>query len=170
MCGLKIETSNLLFGNCVSWERCHFEGVYNQERKLNLMMSISADPNYNMEWHKLWPQEEGGTTLFRMYTFIESNIDQLAIDWAGCSFYFTIDNLNIHHNHVLLHMIASQGHRYLFRTLYGSVEGPMEYVFNTIHTLLLKYLGPINNLDLLGNRIDTVVAQLTKFKNYFLHV
>ena len=79
------------------------------------MMAISAD-NYGMEWHELWPQEEGGTNLFRMYTFIERIIDQLAIDWPGRSFCFTMDNLNIRHNPVLLQMIASRGHRYLFRT------------------------------------------------------
>ena len=35
-------------------------GAYNRERKLNLMMAISADPVYDMEWHVHWPQEEGG--------------------------------------------------------------------------------------------------------------
>ena len=69
-CGLKIETSNPSLGKCVSWEHCHFEGPLNQERKLNLMMAISANCNYNMEWHKLWPQEEGGTNLSRMYMLI----------------------------------------------------------------------------------------------------
>ncbi len=59
-CGLKIENSNPLFGKSVSWEHCHFEGAYDQERKLNLMMAISADPNYDMEWHKLWPQDDVG--------------------------------------------------------------------------------------------------------------
>jgi hypothetical protein len=138
------------------------------------MMAISADRNYDMEWHEPWPQEEGGTNLFRMYTFIERIIDQLAIDWPGCSFCFTMDNLNIHHNPVLLQMIASRGHRYLFRTPYWSVDGmdhgPVEYVFNMIHTLLLQYFCTIDDLPVLGNRIDTVIAQMTNFKNYFLHV
>jgi hypothetical protein len=114
-----------------------------------------------MEWHKLWPQEEGGTNLFRMYTFIESIIDQLVINWPGHTFCFTMDNLNIHHSHILLHMIASWGHRYLLRAPYwsvDSVDGSMEYVFNMIHTLLLQYFGTINDLDILGNRIDMVIA------------
>ena len=169
-CGLKIETSNPGFGKCVSWERCHFEGAYNRERKLNLMMAISANPVYDMEWHEHWPQEEGGTNLFRMYTFIERIIDQLAIDRPGCSFCFTMDNLNIHHNPVLLEMIANRGHRYLFRAPYWSVDGPMEYVFNTIHTLLLQHFCTIDDLIVLANRIDTVIAQMTNFRNYFLHV
>jgi hypothetical protein len=105
-----------------------------------------------------------------MYTFIESIIDQLAIDWPGRTFCFTMDNLNIHHSPVLLHMIASWGHRYLFWVPYWSVDGPIEYVFNTIHTLQLQYFGTINNLDILCNRVDTMIAQLTNFKNDFLHV
>jgi hypothetical protein len=80
-----------------------------------------------------------------MYTFIESIIDQLAINLPGRSFCFTIDNLNIHPSPVLLHMIASWDHRYLFRISYWSVDGPTEYVFNTTHTLLLQYFGTIND-------------------------
>jgi transposase len=34
---------------------------------------------------------------------------------------------------------AGAGHRYLFRAPYWSVDGPIEYVFNTIHTHLLSY-------------------------------
>ncbi len=108
--------------------------------------------------------------LFRMYTFIESIIDQLAINWLGRSFFFTMDNLTIHHSPVLLHKIASQDHMYLFRVLYWSVDGPMEYVLNMIHTLMLQYFGTIDHLDILGYCVDTVIAQLTNFKNYFLHV
>jgi hypothetical protein len=50
-CGLKIKTSNPSFGKCVSWELCHFEGAYNRERKLNLMMAISADRNYDISYN-----------------------------------------------------------------------------------------------------------------------
>jgi hypothetical protein len=59
-CSLKIEASNPNFGKCVSWERCHFNEVYNHEWKLNLIMTIGANVNYDMEWHSHWPQEEGG--------------------------------------------------------------------------------------------------------------
>jgi len=169
-CGLKIEASNPSFGKCVSWERCHFDGAYNRERKLNLMMAISADKNYDMEWHSHWPQEEGGTNLFRMYRFIESIIDRLAIDWPGRSFCFTMDNLNVHHSPVLLTLISNHGHRYLFRAPFWSVDRPMEYIFNSIHTLLLRHFCTIDDLAVLGNCIDTVIAQMTGFNNYFQHV
>jgi hypothetical protein len=57
-----------------------------------------------------------------------------------------MDNLNIHHSSVLLNLIASWGHRYLFRAPYWSVDGLMEYMFNTIHTLLLQHFCTIDNL------------------------
>jgi hypothetical protein len=81
-----------------------------------------------------------------------------------------MDNLNIHHNPVLLQMIASWRHMYFFIAPYWSVDGPMGYVFNTSHTLLLQYFRNINLLLVFGNRIDMVIAQITNFKNYFLHV
>jgi hypothetical protein len=34
-------------------------------------MAIAADPAINMEWHDIWKQEEGGTTVFRYYVFLE---------------------------------------------------------------------------------------------------
>jgi hypothetical protein len=77
--GLKIEASNPKFGKCISWEGCHFDGAYNQEMKLNLMMAISADVNYDMELHSHWLQEEEGANLFRMFTFIERIIEQFKL-------------------------------------------------------------------------------------------
>ena len=108
--GMKIEASNPRFGKAVSWQRCHLDGSYNRDRKLNLMMAVSADPAYDMEWHDYWPQEEGGTNLFRVYMFFERIIDQLDIDHPGRSFCFTMDNLNIHHNQMLLDLFTSRGH------------------------------------------------------------
>ena len=168
--GMKIEASNPRFGKAVSWQRCHLDGSYNRDRKLNLMMAVSADPAYDMEWHDYWPQEEGGTNLFRVYMFFERIIDQLDIDHPGRSFCFTMDNLNIHHNQMLLDLFTSRGHRYLFRAPYWSVDGPMEYIFNTIHVFLLMHFRNIEDLDELGNRLDVIIAQLTGFLAYFLHV
>ncbi len=137
--GMKIEASNHKFGKAVSFHRCHIDGAYNRDRKLNLIMAVSADPIYDMEWHEHWEQEEGGTNLYRMYTFFERIMEQLAVDRPGRSFCFTMDNLNVHHHPMLLNLITSRGHQYLFRAPYWSVDGPIEYVFNTIHTHLLMH-------------------------------
>ena len=66
--GFKIESTNPKYGKTVSWLRCYLEGQFNRDKKLNLMMAISADPAYNMEWHDMWPQEEGGL-IYIGFTF-----------------------------------------------------------------------------------------------------
>ena len=168
--GMKIEASNPHFGKTVSFHRCHIDGAYNRERKLNLILAVSADPVYDMEWHEHWEQEEGGTTLYRMYTFFERIMDQLAVDRPERSFCFTMDNLNVHHHPMLLDLITSRGHRYLFRAPYWSVDGPIEYVFNTIHTHLLMHFRTIEDLNALGTLLDAIIPQLNGFLKYFLNV
>jgi hypothetical protein len=67
--GFKIENTNPRFGKTVLWMHCYLEGEYNWEKKVNCMMAICADPHYDIEWHNIWPQEEGGTELFCLYAF-----------------------------------------------------------------------------------------------------
>jgi len=167
--GMKIEATNPKYAKGVSWERSHFDGSYNRDKKLNLMMAISADPQYNMEWHDCWPQEEGGTNLYRVYTLFDRIMDQLDVNRTGRSFCFAMDNLNIHHSQMLLQLIEDRGHRYLFRAPYWSVDGPMEYV-NTVHVFLLTYFRSVRNLEELENRLDVIIAQLGNFLDYFLYV
>lgn len=168
-CGLKIEATNPRFGKCVSWERCWQEGAYNRDRKLNLLMAISADQAMNMEWHDMWQQSEGGTTFFRYYVFIERIIEWLAQNQQGRSFCFTADNLNVHHDQRILHLIERHGHKYLFRAPYWAIDGPMEYIFNSVHVHLLMNYGEVNDLDELENVTDTIIANLGNFVRYFLH-
>lgn len=170
--GFKIEATNPSWGKSVSWSRCHTDGSYNRERKLNCMMGISADPAINMSWHDVWPQCEGGTTLYRVYVFFERIIDWLDTHHPGRVFCFTMDNLNIHSNPIILHLITSRGHRYLFRAPYWSVDGPMEYVFNTMHVKLLLFFRQIDNLTQLENALNQIIGQLSPngFDSYFRHV
>ena len=167
---MKIEGSNPNFGNTVWWDQFHFDWAYNQDRKLNLMLAISADQAYSMEWHDYWPQEEGGTNLYRVLTFFDRIMDQLEADHPGRSFCFTMDNLNIHHSKILLMRFEERGHRYLFRAPYWSVDGPMEYIFNSVHVFLLMHFRDIEDLDVLANRLDVIITQLGDFMEYFQHV
>ncbi len=54
--------------------------------------------------------EEGGMNLLRFYNFIRRVIISLGDDHPGCSFCFTMDYLNIHHNPAVLQMIHDAGH------------------------------------------------------------
>lgn len=167
--GLKIELTNPKFGKCVSWERCWQEGAYNRDRKINLLMAIAADEQINMEWHDMWQQNEGGTTFYRYYVFIERILQWLTQYRPNSSYCFTADNLNVHHDQRILDLIERHGHKYLFRAPYWAIDGPMEYVFNTLHVHLLMNYGEVQDLDELENVTDTIIAGLNGWKRYFLH-
>ncbi len=168
--GFKIVNTNPSFGKTVLWLRCYLKGEYNREKKLNCMMAISADLHYNMEWPNIWPQEEGGTDLFWVYVFFQRVIAQLAIDHTGQSFCFTMDNLNTHKHPIFLGLITGGGHCYLFCAPYWSVDGPIKYVFNTIHTKLLSFSGEIGDLDVLEMYLNEIIDDMNCFENYFYHV
>ncbi len=168
--GFKIEHTNPNFGKTVSWLQCYLKGEYNHNKKINCLMAISADRNYNMEWHDVWPQEEGGTDVYRIYIFFQRVIAGLANDHPGRSFCFTMDNLNSHKNPMVLNLITGAGHRNLFRAPYWSVDGKIEYVFNTLHTHHLVFFNEIQNLDQLTNRLDEIINDIEGFQKYFFHV
>ena len=134
-------------------------------------MAISANDQYDMVWHDIWKQEEGGTTILRVCTFPERICDQLAIDHPGRRFCFTMDNLNIHHNPIITGLLISRGHDVLFRAPYWSVDGPMEYIFNTIHVYLLMFYNEVHDLDELNDILDHIIdVHLHMFSVYFHNV
>ena len=49
----------------------YLEGEYNRDKKVNCLMSISGDREYNIEWHDVWPQEEKGTDVYCVYVFFQ---------------------------------------------------------------------------------------------------
>ena len=110
--------------------------------------------------------------MYRMYIFIERVCDWLDENRPTRVFCFTLDNLNVHANVFILNLITSRGHRYLFRAPYWSVDGPMEYVFNTFHVKLLLFFREIEDLDELRNALNQIIAQLSPngFDPYFFHV
>jgi hypothetical protein len=81
-----------------------------------------------------------------------------------------MDNLNTHHHPMVLGLITGTGHCYLFCAPYWSVDGPIEYVFNTIHTHLLSYFTEIQTLDELETCLDEIIADKGHFERYFFHV
>ena len=120
-----------------------------------------------MAWHDIWPQEEGGTDVYRVYTFFRRVIDWLTIDHPGRSFCFTMDNFNTHKNPMVLNLITGECHRYLFRAPYWSIDGPIEYVVNTIHTHLLSFFIQIHDLDQLENCLNKIINDMGGFERYF---
>lgn len=65
-------------------------------------------------------------------------------------------------------MILNAGHRIIFRAPYYPVDGPIEYVFNTIQQGLTKALYRVYNLQQLMDEFGTLVAGIDDFSNYFI--
>ncbi len=164
--GIKLEHSNRKQGKTPTIMRCDNDGVYNREQKTNLLLAICGDENYNQSWHEMWEGE--GTTLFRLYSFLERITAQMAIGHPGRSFCFTMDNLNVHHNPMILQLIRDTGHQYVFQAPYWSCDGAIEYVFNTIHSFLLYFWDNLETMDDLGIAIESIIENdLGFFSNYF---
>ena len=71
---------------------------------------------------------------------------------------------------MVLGLITGAGYRYLFRAPYWSVDGPIEYVFNPIHTHLLSYFTEIETLGELETCLDEIIDGMGHFERYFFHV
>jgi len=67
-----------------------------------------------------------------------------------------MDNLISHHNQQMSAIIIAGGHHIVFRAPYYSVDGPIEYVFNTIQGVLRK-------------EIDHAIVFIPSFAPYFIN-
>ena len=87
-------------------------------------------------------------------------------------FTFTMDNLNIHKEQIFLDMIWDAGHRVIFRAPYWSCDGAIEYVFNTIHTMLQMEYSGVSDIADLELKIDDIIFDMTQvgYGRYLGHV
>ena len=133
-------------------------------------MGISGDKRDPFEFHRMF--SEGGTDQWRFFCFMEDFIGWLAVNRQNQSFCFTMDNLNIHKHAMILDLIEDGGHRVVFRAPYWSCDGPIEYVFNTIHVKLqMEDDGPSDG-DTLMQKLDDIIFVMVdaSFYPYVRHV
>lgn len=165
----KLESADRSYGKVAREFRCNVRGSYKKgDPGTNLIMAISGDSNNPVSFHRLY--SEGGTDLFRFYTFMSELIEFLDNNFPGRSFLFTMDNLNLHKHFIILDLIEEAGHRIVFRAPYWSCDGAIEYVFNTIHTFLEMNDDKMENVTALENRLNLIIGSLDMFRRYFLHV
>lgn len=171
-CQFKLESQNHKHGKTIKGARCDSKGVYkNGAKAVSLLMGISGSEDEPFYFHQTF--SEGGTDLYRFYCFMEDFISFLALNRQGQSFCFMMDNLNIHKNPLIISMIEDAGRRVVYRAPYWSCDGAIEYVFNTLHTLLqmdtFNGATDVNELMLrIGDKIH--LMGLSSFTPYFIHV
>ena len=86
-------------------------------------MGISGDERDPFEFHQMF--SEGGTDLWRFFSYMEDFIAWLDVNRAGETFCFTMDNLNIHKHPLILDLIDDAGHMIVFRAPYWPVDGAL---------------------------------------------
>jgi len=167
----KLESQNRIRGKVTKQKRVDARGKYKKGAGgINLLMGVSGDDQDPFEFHQMF--SEGGTDLYRFYRFMEAFIDWLDVNRPGITFCFTMDNLNIHKHPMVLDLIEDSGHRVVFRAPYWSCDGPIEYVFNTIHVKLQMDYDGVDNVQDLRNKLDNIIFHLVDagFRPYFVHV
>ena len=80
-----------------------------------------------------------------------------------------MDNLNTHWNQIVAAMINIHGHQIVFRAPYYPVDGPIEYVFNTVQQSISFVMYQIHDHDDLLVELNVQVGAIPDFVNYFRH-
>ena len=83
---------------------------------------------------------------------------------------FTMDNLNSHTNVGFVVMIHAYGHCVVFRAPYYAVDGPIEYILNSLQTLICAQLHYVVDGNSLVAALHQSIQALVDFVPYFSHV
>ena len=171
-CGIFLETANRKFGKAYSGLRVRDEGPYSKTEKWNLLLAICGEDSVDgvdaRRWADLWLV--GGTTINKMLEFIHSILNDIGPATPENFYVFTMDNLNSHKNIAVIALIHVYGHGVVYRAPYWAVDGSIEFVFNTIQTLVRSRLYEIYSGDDLIQVIYQSIQSIDSFSAYFIHV
>ena len=144
-------------------------GPYSKTEKWNFLMAVCGEEgvlgNPSRRWMKIWT--EGGTTLEKFYEFIEEILMDIGPAGPGNWVCFTMDNLNVHKNPGVLALIHAYGHGVCFRAPYYAIDGPIEYIFNTLQGLIRSRLYEIYDSRSLLAVISQSIQSINDFSCYF---
>lgn len=127
-------------------------------------MAISGDEDGG-RWIDF--EQKSGTTVTDTYKFVQRIINDIGPGTPQRRRLFTIDNLLAHKNPAVINLIFESGHRFYFRAPYYSVDGAIEYVFDTIQRDLEVKLDEIKNASDLRNEVFNIVGAIITFCTYF---
>ena len=143
-------------------------GPYSKTGKVNLLLAISGDPDNPDRWHEIWSY--GGTTISKFVAIIRRIIGDIGPSTTSRRHCFTFNNLLAYLHPQVMVVIYQAGHRVVPRAPYWSVDGAIEYVFNTLQVLRCVNLQEIKDNDDLVNHIQNVFVNFERFTEYFRHV
>jgi hypothetical protein len=150
-----VETENLKWGKCAIRMHCREAGPYGHSKKTTFAMAIASGP-CRSRWRKL--SLRPGTDLQFFIDFIQEILNDIGPGTAQHRRCFLMDNLSTHRHQIIAQMIIAAGHRSVYRVPYYPVDGPIEYVFNTIQQELGHRMHLIHYLPSLHAHINAIVA------------
>ena len=171
-CGISIDvTVNRKYGKAYTGVRVREEGPYQKGEKWTLLLAIcgedAEDGRDARRWASVWL--EGGTTITRFLEFVQEILNMIGPATEEIFYVFTMDNLNSHRNVAVIALIHLYGHGVVFRAPYWPVDGPIEFVFNTLQTLIRARLYQIRNSEDLVQAMYQAIASIDSFANYFIN-
>lgn len=162
-----LETVNRSRGKSYIGTRCREIGNYGHSTKFTLVMAISADPNDGRRFHTL--EQRAGTGNAEFAAFIQDVLNGIGFGSVARRRCFIMDNLVSHHSAAIRQMIVTAGHRMVFRAPYYPVDGPIEFVFNTIEQRLSDYQYVVLDGNSLRQAVNTIITTMDHFEEYFIH-
>ena len=158
------------YGKSFMFKRVRYHGPYSRDGgSVRVIMAISGDPTLGYRWTDI-QEQRGGTTFDEFYRMIDRISNHLNQQQPGRSFVFIMDNLNIHHNPLIALLLLTRGHFVVFRAPYTPVDGPIDYVFNTLEAGLVERMHRISTAADVAAILAEKIASMTDFSAYFHHV
>jgi hypothetical protein len=172
-CGIFLKSAERTSGKAFKGVRISDLGHYTKgEVKWTCIMGICGEDgtraNPSRRWVNVWG--EGGTTIIRMYDFVQGILNDIGRAGPNNFYVFTMDNLSSHKSAAVQTLIRTYGHGVVYRAPYWAVDGSIEYVFNSLQTLLRSQLYNIANENELIAAIYRSIQSMNDFGGYFRNV
>lgn len=170
-CGIFVDIVNRSRGKAFVGVRVRDFGPYEKSDKLNFICAVCGEDgnaqNQSRRWADSWLA--GGTTNDRMVDFVQMILDDIGPANGNNFYVFTMDNLNSHKCAAVQNLIHLYGHGVVYRAPYWAVDGPIEYVFNTLQSMLKSRLHQIRNMDDLQQAVYQSIQSMDNFGPYFVN-
>ena len=104
-----------------------------------------------------------------MVSFLAMILDQIGPGTNEQRYCFIMDNLSSHHNVQMSLLVFNAGHRLVFRAPSYHIDGPIEYIFNTIQGSLSINMANIADGPSLVDEVIASIGKIQTFEPYFIN-
>ena len=103
--------------------------------------------------------------MYSNSTISFKKLDGLRARFPWRSFCFTMGNLNVHTNPMVVNSIFNDGHKFVSCAPYYVVDWAIEDALNTLQTSHMVFYNKLENLDYLANRSNQIINKIASFRS-----